>query len=120
MQKTRESARIIRHKRVRDKVSGTAECPRLTVFFSNKNVSAQLIDDASGRTLATVSSLQKDIKPAVSGKPMRETAKTIGTKIGEAGKALGVSRVVFDKSGYRYGLRLRNLADAARECGLKF
>jgi large subunit ribosomal protein L18 len=110
----------MRHKRVRKKIHGSAECPRLAVFFSNRNVSAQLIDDTAGRTLVYVSTLQKDVRPLVEGKPMREAAKIIGQKIGEGARQLGLARAVFDKAGYKYGLRLSSLADAARETGLDF
>ena len=120
MQKTRYTTRTVRHRRVRKKINGTAERPRLTVYFSNRHISAQLVDDTAGRTLLHVTTLQKDIRPLVEGKPMREAAAAVGRKIGEGARQIGLTRIVFDKSGYRYGLRLKNLADAARGCGLEF
>jgi large subunit ribosomal protein L18 len=107
-----------RHRRVRKHVTGTTERPRLAVFRSNKHISAQVIDDVSGRTLAAASSVEKDLKGAVGGN--RDAAKKVGQLLGERAKAAGVSKVVFDRGGFLYHGRVAALADAAREAGLEF
>ena len=100
---------------IRTKVSGTAEQPRLTVFRSNAQIYAQVIDDLSGKTLASAGSL------AIKDKMTKtEKAKKVGAAIAEAAKAAGVEKVVFDRNGYLYHGRVQTLADAAREAGLKF
>jgi large subunit ribosomal protein L18 len=103
--------------RIRGKISGTAERPRLSVFRSNKQIYAQIVDDLSGKTLASASS--RTI-PEAQGVAKADQAKLVGTKIAEASKAAGVENVVFDRNGYLYHGRVKNLADAAREGGLKF
>jgi large subunit ribosomal protein L18 len=103
--------------RIRGKISGTAERPRLSVFRSNKQIYAQIVDDLSGKTLASASS--RSI-PEAEGVAKADQAKLVGTKIAEASKAAGVENVVFDRNGYLYHGRVKNLADAAREGGLKF
>lgn len=103
-----------RHYRLRKNVSGTKECPRLSVFRSNKHIYAQVIDDVAGVTLASAS----DVKET-SGTNVEKAAK-VGQAIAEAAKAAGVSRVVFDRGGYQYHGRIQALADAARENGLEF
>jgi large subunit ribosomal protein L18 len=109
-------ARVKRHRRVRKRVSGTTERPRLAVFRSNRHISAQVIDDRTGRTLAAASSLDaKDSKTKKS-----DAAKAVGTKIAEKAKAAGVEEVIFDRGGYRYHGRVKALADAARSNGLRF
>jgi len=90
------------------------------VFFSNRQVYAQLINDMESKTIASASTIVADVKTEAKEKPMTEMAKMVGKKIAEAGKAAGVTTVVFDKSGYKYGKRLSALADAAREAGLQF
>ena len=114
---TRE-ARLRRHRRIRGKVSGTAERPRLAVFRSNKGIFAQLIDDEAGTTLASASWL------ALRGKGLKgtksEQAAEVGKLIAQRAKEKGVDRVVFDRGGYLYHGRVKALADAAREGGLKF
>jgi len=105
-----------RHVRVRRHISGTAECPRLNVFRSNKNIYAQLIDDVAGVTLASASTLDT----AVSEGTKVEQAKAVGKLIAEHGKAANISKVVFDRGGYLYHGRIKALADAARENGLEF
>jgi len=100
---------------IRKKVSGTSERPRLTVFRSNANIYAQLVDDLNGRTLASASSLQKDVK----GKNPIEVGKAVGVKLAESAKAEGISTVVFDRNGYQYHGRVQALAEGAREGGLK-
>ncbi len=105
----------LRKNRVRAKVSGTAERPRLSVFISNKNVSAQLIDDQAGKTLASASTVKGDYKGSLS-----EKAAKIGAEIAEAAKKAKIETVVFDRNGRAYAGRLHALANAAREKGLKF
>ncbi|MCT8393585.1 50S ribosomal protein L18 [Weissella confusa] len=105
-----------RHTRVRGKISGTAERPRLNVYRSNKNIYAQLIDDVAGVTLASASTLDKSVENA----PKTEQAAKVGALIAERAKAAGVEVVVFDRGGYLYHGRVQALAEAAREAGLKF
>ncbi len=102
-----------RHRRVRGKISGTAERPRLNVFRSNTNIYAQVIDDIAGVTLASASSLKEN------GTKI-EQAKAVGTAVAKAAVAAGVSEVIFDRGGYLYHGRVQALAEAARENGLKF
>ena len=113
---SRSSVRVRKHARVRAKISGTAECPRLVVFRSNKNIEAQIIDDVKGATLVSTSSVQ--LKLTNGGNV--EGAKLVGTKIAELAKAKKISKVVFDRGGYIYHGRVAALAEAAREGGLKF
>jgi len=108
-----------RKMRVRSKITGTTECPRLSVFRSNCNISAQVIDDVKGLTLAAASTTEKEGREN-KGKGNKDGAKRIGSLIAERAKAKGVTTVVFDRSGYRYHGRVKVLADAARENGLKF
>ena len=110
-------ARVRKHLRVRGKISGTAERPRLNVFRSNSNIYAQLIDDVKGVTLASASSLEKDFADA---KGNCETAHKVGLLIAERAAAKGISEVVFDRGGYIYHGRVKELAEGAREGGLKF
>ncbi len=104
-------------RRVRGKILGTSECPRLSVFRSNKQIYAQIIDDASGRTLAAAASLGAKEAQSV---PKMEQAVTVGKMIAEKAKAAGIESVVFDRNGYLYHGRIKTLAEAAREGGLKF
>ena len=106
-----------RHARVRAKISGTAESPRLCVYRSNANISAQIIDDVKGVTLVSASSLEKDFK--LSG-GTKESAKEVGKMIAERAVAKGITTVVFDRGGYVYHGRVSELAEGAREGGLKF
>ncbi|MDO4912486.1 MAG: 50S ribosomal protein L18 [Lactobacillus sp.] len=108
--------RLKRHKRIRGKISGTAERPRLSIFRSNKNIYAQVIDDVAGVTLASASTLDK----SVSGSTKTEQAQAVGKAIAEAAKAKNITEVVFDRSGYLYHGRVSALAEAARENGLVF
>ena len=108
--------RLKRHKRIRGKISGTAERPRLSIFRSNKNIYAQLIDDVAGVTLASASTLDENVSDATKV----EQAAAVGKAIAEAAKAKNISTVVFDRSGYLYHGRIQALADAARENGLDF
>jgi large subunit ribosomal protein L18 len=109
-------ARLRRRRRVRAKVRGTAERPRLSVFRSNRGVQAQLIDDVKGHTLAAVSWTEDELKSLARA----EQAKKAGELLAERGKAAGVESVVFDRGGYRFHGRVKALADGAREGGLKF
>ena len=109
-------ARLRRHKRVRNKVSGTAECPRLNVFRSNSQIFAQIIDDENGTTLASSSSVELKIKNGGNV----EGAKAVGADIAAKAKKAGISAVVFDRGGYQYHGRVAALAEAARENGLEF
>jgi large subunit ribosomal protein L18 len=109
---------MARHSRIRTKISGTSEVPRLSIFRSNKQISAQLIDDAKGVTLAQASSLDKDLKISNGGNV--EAAKLVGKSIAEKAKKAHIKTVVFDRSGYLYHGRVEALAEAARENGLEF
>ena len=109
-------SRVRRHARIRRKISGTADCPRLSVHRSNKHISVQIIDDVNGVTLASASSLQ--MKLANGGNV--EAAKIVGEAAAKAAIAAGIEKVVFDRSGYIYFGRVKALAEAAREAGLKF
>jgi len=106
------------HLRIRKTVSGTAERPRLSVFRSNKEIYAQLVDDLSGKTLSAVSSRDASIADAKVNKT--ETAKLVGKAIAEKANASGINTVVFDRGGYLYHGRVKQLAEGAREAGLKF
>ena len=115
----RREARIRRHRRVRKKIHGTAERPRLAVFRSNKHLTLQVIDDDSGRTLAAVSSTEADQRSQGSGATV-EAARRLGTVLAERAKAAGVTTVVFDRGGFMYHGRVAAVAEAAREAGLEF
>jgi large subunit ribosomal protein L18 len=117
--KDKQEARLRRHFRVRKKVAGTAERPRLAVFRSNKHISAQVIDDRSGRTLASASTVEKDLRDA-GGTGNKAAAATVGKLVAERAKAAGVTSVVFDRGGFQYHGRVAAVAEAAREAGLEF
>jgi large subunit ribosomal protein L18 len=110
-------ARARRHRRVRGKVAGTAERPRLVVFRSNRGIDAQLVDDASGRTLTGVSWLQ--LKKTFKGNKTEQAAE-VGKQLAAKAKEAGIEEVVFDRAGYLYHGRVKALADGAREGGLRF
>ncbi len=110
-------ARLTRHKRVRGKISGTAECPRLNVFRSTKNIYAQIIDDVKGVTLVAASSLDKEFNGNGGNK---EAARKVGEMIAKRAAEKGISQVVFDRGGYIFHGRVKELAEGAREGGLKF
>jgi large subunit ribosomal protein L18 len=115
--KQKREARIRRHRRVRKKVRGTAERPRLAVFRSNKHITAQIIDDRSGRTLAAASTTEA----AASGPGGNiAAAQQVGERLAERAKAAGIDTVVFDRGGFIYHGRIAALADAARKGGLEF
>lgn len=108
------------HLRVRRKVSGSPERPRLCVFRSLKHIYAQVIDDRSGRTLAAASSLDKQTRAQIKGGGNVAAAKVVGKAVGERARAAGIEQVVFDRGGYKYHGRIQALAESAREAGLKF
>jgi large subunit ribosomal protein L18 len=112
--KTREQQRFRRHLRVRKKVTGTAERPRLVVFRSLKHITAQLVDDVTHRTIATVTSTDLD-----SGKKTEKSTE-VGKRIAARAKDAGITKVVFDRAGYKYHGRVKAVADGAREAGLEF
>jgi len=114
--KTREELRAARHKRLRKQLSGTSERPRLAVHRSLKHIWAQIIDDTTGTTLASASSIEKGLEASgnITG------AKLVGTKLAERAKEKGISAVVFDRGGFKYHGRVASLADGAREAGLEF
>ena len=113
---TRPAKRLRRRRRVRAKITGTAERPRISVFRSNRGVFAQLIDDTSGRTLAAVNWTEGELRSL----PRMEQASRAGVLLGERAKAAGVETAVFDRGGYRYHGRVKALAEGAREAGLTF
>ena len=113
----KNAMRLKRHVRVRGKISGTPECPRLNVFRSNANIYAQIIDDVNGVTLASASTLEKEFEGATGN---AEAAKKVGAAIAERAKAKGIEQVVFDRGGYIFHGRVAALAEGAREAGLKF
>ena len=113
---TKPAQRLKRRRRVRAKVRGTAERPRISVFRSNKGIHAQLVDDVAGKTLAAVAWTEADLRDL---KPL-EQAAAAGKKLAERAKAAGVQSAVFDRGGYRYHGRVKALADSAREAGLNF
>jgi large subunit ribosomal protein L18 len=116
---TRE-ARIRRHERVRKTVAGTTERPRLAVFRSLNNIYVQIIDDTRGVTLAAASTLDEEVKKEAGGKKKSEESKLVGALIAKRAKEAGISDVVFDRGGNRYHGRVKALAEASREAGLKF
>jgi large subunit ribosomal protein L18 len=115
---TKQEARRRRHFRVRKKIFGTAERPRLAVFRSNRHVQAQVIDDGSGRTLAAASTLESDLRNGSTGTV--DAAKKVGQLVAERAKDQGVTTVVFDRGGYLYHGRVAAVAEGAREAGLEF
>ena len=114
------TARKLRHTRVRAKVSGTVEKPRLCVFRSLNNIYAQIIDDTAGHTLASAGSLDPEIKGQLTDKNKTESAELIGSLVAKRALNSGISRVVFDRGGYKYHGRVKALADGARKAGLEF
>ena len=117
---SRDGQRRRVHARVRTRVSGTPERPRLCVYRSLGHIYAQIIDDRSGRTLVSASSIDKETKKNLKGGGNIASAKAIGKNVAERAKAAGVVKVVFDRGGYKYHGRVKALADAAREAGLQF
>lgn len=109
-----------RHERLRVKLAGTTECPRLAVYRSSKHIYAQLIDDVKGVTIASASTIDKDLKDKVSSSSNIEAAKVVGAAVAQKALKAGVSEIVFDRGGFLYHGRISALADAAREAGLVF
>jgi len=112
--------RLARHARVRKKISGTTECPRLDVYRSNSHIYAQIIDDTCGNTLAAASTLEPDVAKTVESMTKTDAAKEVGKLIAERAQAKGIKEVVFDRGGYLYTGRVQALAEGAREAGLEF
>jgi large subunit ribosomal protein L18 len=115
-----QQARRRRHQRVRKRVVGSPERPRLNVFRSHKHIYAQVIDDAAGHTLASASTVDVALRDAVNGQAKTEQAALVGKLVAERALDVGVKRVVFDRGGYKYHGRVKALAEAAREAGLEF
>lgn len=118
--KSRKTLRLKKHSRIRNKVKGTAARPRLAVFRSASHIYVQIIDDAKAHTLVAASTVEKDIKSKVDNTANVDAAVAVGTAIAEKALAKGIDQVVFDRGGFLYHGRIKALADAAREAGLKF
>ena len=118
--KSRAEVRMKKHKRIRNRFSGTAQRPRLAVFRSNNHMYAQIIDDTAGHTLLAASTLEKDVKAELEKTNNVEAAAYLGTVIGKRAIEKGITEVVFDRGGFIYHGKIAALADAAREAGLKF
>ena len=116
----RNEVRVIRHERVRKKISGTTESPRLCVFRSLKHIYAQLIDDTKGVTLAAASTQEKDVMAQIKDTDKKGAAKIVGKLVAERASEAGIKQVVFDRGGYVYTGRVAELAAGAREAGLEF
>ena len=117
---SKNDRRLARHARVRKDVFGTPERPRLCVYRSLKNISAQIIDDVNGKTLVAASSLEKELKAELAYGGNKDAAKAIGAAVAKKALAAGIECVCFDRGGYLYHGRVKELADGAREAGLKF
>ena len=117
---SRNDRRVKRHERVRKDLSGTPEKPRLCVYRSNKNISAQIIDDVNGATLVAASSLDKELKAEIGYGGNKEAAKKVGEAVAKRAIAKGIEEVCFDRGGFLYHGRVAELAEGAREAGLKF
>jgi large subunit ribosomal protein L18 len=120
MKETRSAARKRRHQRVRRQISGTSGIPRLSVFRSLKHIYAQIIDDTLGQTLVSASTLDADVRDQVAGLNKTEQAQVVGKRLAEKALSSGVTQVVFDRGGYLYHGRVKALADASRDAGLRF
>ncbi len=116
----RRQQRIRRHLRIRKKIFGTAERPRLSVFRSEKHIYAQLIDDTKGHTILSASTLDPELRQRIVKTYNKEAAREVGKLIAQRALAKGINQVVFDRGGFKYHGRIKELADAAREVGLKF
>jgi large subunit ribosomal protein L18 len=119
-EKAREEARKRRQRRVRAHVSGTADRPRLNVFRSLAHIYAQVIDDKTGATLVSASTVDAELRAEMTGKKKAEQAKVVGQAVAKRALAKGLTKVTFDRGGYRYHGRVKALADGAREGGLEF
>lgn len=113
-------ARNRRHRRVRAKIAGTPERPRLNVFRSLGNIYAQVIDDVAGQTLVSASTIDRELREQLEGKSKTDAARLVGELVAQRAQAAGVRQVVFDRGGYRYHGRVKALADGARAAGLEF
>ncbi|MGB3714699.1 MAG: 50S ribosomal protein L18 [Candidatus Promineifilaceae bacterium] len=113
-------ARKRRHNRVRMKISGTPDRPRLNIYRSSKHIYAQVIDDTEGKTLVAASTIDKDVMSQIDGKNKKEQAAIVGDVVAERAKSAGINSVVFDRGGFRYHGRVEALAKSARKGGLKF
>ncbi len=120
MPNKQHEARLRRHRRVRVKVNGTPERPRLNVFRSLEHIYAQVVDDVAGNTLASASTVDTEVRAQLEGKTKTDAAKLVGQLVALRAKEAGVSKVVFDRGGYQYHGRIKALADGAREGGLDF
>ena len=118
--KTARAKRVVRHIRVRRKIEGVPERPRMAVFRSSQHISVQVIDDSIGHTVASASDMDVELRAECQGKPKTEVARLVGALAASRSKAAGVTSVVFDRGGYAYHGRVQALADAAREGGLEF
>ena len=118
--KSRSEVRVNKHRKLRNRLSGTAECPRLAVFRSNNHMYAQIIDDTVGNTLVSASTLQKDVKANLEKTNNVDAAAYLGKVIAEKALEKGIKDVVFDRGGFIYHGKVQALADAAREAGLEF
>ena len=116
----KKASRIKRHGRIRNKISGTSLRPRLSVYRSTSEIYVQLIDDEKGVTLASASTLDKEVKPNLQGKTKTEQAQIVGKTIAERAQKLNIKQAVFDRGGYLYIGRVKALAESAREAGLEF
>jgi large subunit ribosomal protein L18 len=116
----RRESRARRHKRVRGSISGTAARPRLNIFRSLVHIYAQLIDDASGTTLVSASTIDAELRAQMEGKKKSEQAKVVGQAVAARAQAAGLKTIVFDRGGYRYHGRVKAVAEGAREGGLEF
>lgn len=117
---SRSKIRVKKHNRMRSKIQGTAQRPRLSVFRSEKHIYAQIIDDMTGTTLVAASTVEKEIASALEATSNVAAAAAVGTAIGKKAAAKGIENVVFDRGGFLYHGRVKALADAAREAGLQF
>jgi large subunit ribosomal protein L18 len=116
----RNEMRKIRHRRVRQKVNGTPERPRLNIYKSNSHIYAQIINDVNGHTLVSASTLDKELKDKLSSTGNKEAARLVGQLVGKRAIEKGIDQVVFDRAGYIYHGKVKELAEGAREAGLKF
>ena len=116
----RNEIRVIRHERVRKKISGTPEMPRLSVYRSNKHIQAQIIDDTKGVTLVSASTIDPALRGTLGEDTKKEAARKVGKLVAERAVQAGIKNVVFDRGGYVYTGRVASVADGAREAGLEF
>ena len=118
--KSRQEVRVKKHMKIRNRFSGTAECPRLAVYRSNNHMYAQIIDDTEGKTLVAASTVEKDVKGAIEKTNNVDAAAYLGTTIAKRAIEKGIKEVVFDRGGFIYQGKIKALAEAAREAGLEF